>query len=477
MAEKELKKLKKELEKLRKKAEKGEINLDVIIKFEEKVEAAKIPEGERRWFKSEIGRLKEVLDNIGKVYEAEARKTIDALPVDYKLKEALEYFFFTHARKIKKWSPNTMRTYKLPYVADLIKWMYEKKGRKKVTIEDFDKKVFTPAKYGQFLTERFESETTRYNARSHINAFLKTLDVNYPISTPDVFLPKPERKRIETGEEEVEGIPRKFNELQRIFMALGTPTPRWPRWKAEMYPLYAKFLLQGCLRYGQWLETIRVSDLYTGIVEVEDDVFGYTRKFIRLPTRLILEREKKRIGERITRKFPPTFAYISKSLYDDLIRFADKMGYAESDYLFKESERNMQARHDAIRSMTGIHDFTFYDFRATSASALFNILGKGDRAAEEVRKRGGWKPDSKIPFESYVRLMDLSNAIRIVEEYEIYISPEVAEDAKDVIKGKPVEVSPEEFEKVKRLLTPELVEVLTSKEFQEFLSEFVRKRR
>lgn len=477
MAEKELKKLKKELEKLRKKAEKGEINLDVIIKFEKRVEAAKIPEGERRWFKSQIGRLKDVLDNIGKVYEAEARKTIDALPVDYKLKEALEYFFFTHARRIKKWSPASLRRYKLPYVADLIRWLYEKKGRKNVTIEDFDKRVFTSAKYGEFLTERFPAETTRYNARSHINAFLKTLDVNYPISTPDVFLPKPERKRIETGEEETEGIPRKYEELQRIFIALGTPTPRWARWKAEMYPLYARFLLQGCLRYGQWLETIRVSDLYTGIVEVEDDVFGYTRKFIRLPTRKILVREKERIGERLTRKFPPTFAYISKSLYEDLIRFVDKMGYSENDYLFKESERNMQYRHEDIRSMTGIPDFSFYDFRATSASALFNILGKSDRAREEVRKRGGWEPGSKVPFASYVRLMDLSNAIKIVEEYEIYISPEVAEDAKDVIKGKPVEVSPEEFERIKSILTPELIEVLSSKEFQEFLSEFVKRRR
>jgi len=423
--------------------------LEELVRLETKIRRSKLSEKDKHYLISiVIGRKKRELGTEEEIYLAEVNEMLRTLPVDDSFREILRSYFTRFARE--KYVLKTLRKDRLPTIRDFIEWVSNRLKRGgKVKVEDLDISFLKPDHILDFLYEMYPSEVTRYNRRSLILSFGEYLEKSGYISRfPEPYVKKPEKRRTPTGEEEFEGIPRKPSEIKRLLEALATPTSGLAAWKVEMYVLFARTLLQTGLRYRHILNTWRVNDLAETVVEVEDVVFG--GKFYRIPARMLLARERKKRGERVTEfKQPADFVFISEDLYEALLDYARRRGLEPDDYLFSEPDRNIQARAVTVRKMTGISNFTFYDFRATFASALFNILGHTDKAKEVVRRRGGWGIYSAIPFRHYIELMTVDDAITIVKTYRIFIEPEYADDVKMILEGKKPEVEPEEVEEIK----------------------------
>jgi len=447
--------------------------LEELARLKTKIKRSKLSEKDKRYLISVlIGRKMKELGTEEEIYLAEVNEVLRTLPVDDTFREILRSYFTRFARE--KYVLKILRKERLPTIEDFIEWVSNRLKRGgKVKVEDLDISFLKPDHIAEFLHEMYPSESTRYNKKSLILSFGEYLEKSGYISRfPEPFIKKPEKRRTPTGEEEFEGTPRKPSELKRIFEALSIPTSGLAAWKVEMYVLFAKTLLQTGLRYSHLLRVWRVNDLAETVVEVEDVVFG--GKFYRIPARMLLARERKKRGERITEfKQPADFVFISEDLYDALLDYARRRGLEPDDYLFSEPERNVQGRARTIANMSGVRDFTFYDFRATFASALFNILGYTDRAKEVVRRRGGWGTHSAIPFKHYVELMTVDDAITIVKTYRIFIEPEYADDVKMVLEGKKPKVEPEEVEELKAKIEAREEEIRRLMEKYESLKKWV----
>lgn len=384
----------------------------------------------KRLLSIDIGRkLFSLAPKVKQVYFAEAQTRLMQLSeiVTPELYEALEGYLLYEAPERYK-SVDTLRKRVLPYITQFIEFLATRRN-KTLDISDLDVSKLKDFHIRMFLDRMTESNYVKRVINSFIHVFGTWLEDNgYIRKFPKVRVEVPEVPP-EVKAERKTGKPRRLHELDRIFSVVTMPTPKVPKERLPIYDYFFRLLLQSGLRPAHAL-AIRVGDFEKENVDWVEDVFG--RAFVKLNFFSILEREMRRKGTEISRKKRPApYIYLSEELYRTIYDYVNEQGWDYDDPICPISMRALQRRCEIIQRLTGIKDFSMYDFRDTWASVIYNASGHDVSLVVEL---GGWSSAS-IPVDVYARSMAPSEAVDIAKKYEIYLPESTAEVVKAIEEG------------------------------------------
>lgn len=371
----------------------------------------------------QIGRKRLSIANPVEIYYSEVDASLRSLTgVDSDLFNAI-YTYLKDIAPDRYTSINTLRKHVLPYIVDFVRYLVRTFGT--LTIKDLDVNHLKSSVIHGYLTLKSKSKYTQRLIYNFISVFGKWLEQEYPeyirnFPKLKIVMPKaPPSVR----EKRKMGKPRTLKELDKIFSVVSIPTPRVERKKLPIFKYFFLLLLQTGMR-PYHAKMIRLRDLNGELV---NDVFG--RKFIKINSFDIVEREKSRIGEIITKKIPPPYAYLSENLCKDILNYADKYGIGDDEYVCPIPIRTLQKRASTVAIMSGVVDFSLYDFRDTWASVIYNASGYDISLVSDM---GGWS-SSQIPVDIYAKTMRQSEAIQISKKYDIYLPEMIKEKIGGVI--------------------------------------------
>jgi len=380
------------------------------------------------------------------IYLAEARSRLEALPVEDDLRDVLESYLTVVAPE-RYSSITTLRKNVLPWITEFIEFL-AKRRKRKLTLDDLDLTRLKGADIQMFLSRKSKSKSVQRTVYSFISVFGKWLeDEGYVQKFPKVKIVIPKAPPEVRAERKI-GKPRTLAELDRIFDVVAMPSPKVPRERIPIFKYFYKLLLQTGLRPAHAL-MFKLGDFSEENVEWVEDVWG--RPFVKLPSFRIVEREKSERGEIITKKIPAPYVFVSESLYNEIYSYCiEELGLDYDDYICPIPMRTLQRRAQLIAEMTGIKDFSMYDFRDTWASVIYNCSGYDVSLIVEM---GGWS-SSQIPVDIYARTMKPSEALEIARKYEIFLPETIREKVEAIEAGKKVTITVEDIERRDRLLLP-----------------------
>lgn len=404
--------------------------LDELAELVEEIRVSpELSEGEKHsLISTEIGRVRKAMARKESkkpeawIYKSEVNAALERLPVTPELREILDFYWLVYCppdagQNYSNWT--TLRKSVLPYIRRLIEWLAEQKGRV-IGVEDFDILEFKPRDWTKFLISISEKPSVRIVVHSFIQTFGKYL-VNEGYITNFSKAPKGLLKKERVPEairlERKEGIARSLSELQSIFAVVSTPTPRISRRMLPVFKLFFETSLATGCRPGQLLNSLRFSDLVGA--EVDEDALG--RRFYKIPYSDIVAREKAIRGEFIEKKMAAPYIYLEETLRNRLLNLQDLWDCGIEGYVFGGQYpiplRTLQQRAITVQRMTGIPNFSLYDFRATWASILYGASGNN---LALVVTQGGWSA-ADIPVGTYTKAMDPPEAVRAAEYFGVYI--------------------------------------------------------
>ena len=388
-----------------------------------------------------LGRKRLQLADKLDIYYSEVESRLETLNIDETLYDALLSYLNDVAPE-RYTSVNTLRKNVLPYITEFIDYVSKRK-RRTLTLEDLDVSRLKGAVIQSFLSRKTKSKYTQRMIYSVISVFGKWLENEYPEYIqrfPRIKIVIPKAPPEVRAERKI-GKPRRLKELDEIFRVVSMPTPRVARERLPIYRYFYKFLLATGLRPAHAL-LFKVGDFSDDEVEWVEDVWG--RDFVKLASYKVVEREKRERGEIITKKVPAPYVFISEDLYNEIYSYCvDEMGFSDDDYICPIPLRTLQRRAETVSEMTGIRDFSMYDFRDTWASVIYNCSGHDVSLVVEM---GGWSSAS-IPVDIYARTMKPSEAIEIAKKYEIYLPPTIREKVVDIERGMKPIVTPEDIKR------------------------------
>jgi len=370
-------------------------------------------------------------------YEREVKERVAELDVDDELRDILLEYFLVIA-KMNYHAISSLRKRVLPDISLFIEFLAKKKGAT-LTVDDLDLSKLKSHTIINYLKSRTKSLEVQRVINSFISVFGRWLDhEGYITKFAYVKIPKPDTPPTKKRELEL-GTPRKLEEIDKLFSVIDVPTPRVPKERLPMYRFFAKLLLISGLR-PKHLLFFKVGDLESN--EIASDCFG--NEYVVLPSYDIVKREKEALGEMIKKKKPAPYMYVHKSLHAELQSYCLDKGWDYDDPLIPVPLRSLENRMVTVRKMTSIKDFTWYDLRNTWASVIYNATApKGATALVEL---GGWS-SSEIAVDVYVKAMDSLEAVEMAQKYHIFIPPVYKRQIERILKGKKIEVTPEEIEK------------------------------
>ena len=391
-----------------------------------------------------IGRKLKEISRYREIYEAEAARRIEELPVTDELRAVLESYLLVVAPE-RYTAVYTLRRYVLPYITEFIEFLAKRRGRA-IDVDDLDISKLKGADIQLFLSRKTKSKHMQRYIYNYINVFGKWLEEEgYVQKFPKIKIVIPKAPPEVRAERKL-GKPRRLEELDRIFSVVSMPMPKVPRERLPIYRYFFKFLLQTGLRPAHAL-LFKVGDFSEENVEWVEDVWG--RMFVKLPSFRIVEREKKERGEIITKKVPAPYVFISESLYNEIFSYCvEEMGWDYDDYICPIPLNTLQKRAMFVAEATGIKDFSLYDFRDTWASVIYNCSGYDVSLIVEM---GGWS-SSQIPVDIYARTMRPSEAIEIARRYEIFLPVTIREKVEAIEAGKKITITAEDLERRDKLI-------------------------
>ena len=376
------------------------------------------------------------------LYQEEAKKKVEGLDIDDKLRDVLLDYFLIIA-KMNYHAISSLRKRVLPDVSLFIEHLAKKKGAT-LTLDDLDLTKLKSHTIINYLKERTDSIESQRVINSFVGVFGKWLDrEGYITKFAYVKIPKPDAPPSKKRELEL-GTPRSLGAIDKLFSVISVPTPRVPRERLPQYKYFAQLLLISGLR-PKHLLYFTVGDLES--TEVTGDCFG--NDYVVLPCYDIVKREKEALGEMIKKKKPAPYMYLYKPLHTELQAYCMEQGWDSDDRLIPIPLRSLENRMVTVRTMIEIPDFTWYDLRNTWASVVYNATApKGPTALVDL---GGWS-SPEIAVDVYVKAMNSLEAVEMARKYHIFIPKVYKVEVDRILAGKKVEVTPEEMEeKVKRM--------------------------
>lgn len=353
------------------------------------------------------------------------------------------------------------------YIPEFLKYVYRMK-RSKVTVDDFDvrtrEKRFVVTGYiiDEFAESLTDKPKLQYLITRYINTFMKYLEKRFPyISAPKSTMEKPkvakrelptymveDIKKMEkrdvllTIKKHTKGIPRNKEELDKIFPALDSAIARSKDpIRRKTGRVYFRLLLCCGLR-PEHLLVLRYEDLRTA--GWYEDVWD--RPFATVDIDYAMRRERERMGLNAPKtKEVPKFIHIPKDYYEQLLEVQEEFGLDDEDLIFTIPHSTQKGYIETVRKMTGITDFSRYDFRETWTSVVYNATGYNAKITMEM---GGWRT-TQIPFTVYIAVMSPQEAVSIAKSYKIFI-PKVVADAVERIE-KNMYITPDIMAKLEKL--------------------------
>ncbi len=340
---------------------------------------------------------------------SEAVKEINA---DEQVKKAILQYYTVALKKYKSWQSYDPA---VRYPAMFVQWLSER-DNKKITIKDLERPIPGKARYGitaadgtSFAIAVSDSEYTRAQIRSSLMGFGKFIDnERYVTSNPFTGL-KVEMPRspgsIELYNED---------ELKEFFNVL--------LFEAEPYhTLFARLMLQTGLR------PLHAYVITCGDIENKTTTDALGRTFYSIAALKLYDREKKKIGEEVAKKFPPSFVYISPGLRDDILKWCRENNLTDKGYIFKDSVslysiqefiRRRKLRFKSKGLIKSDKDYILYGLRHTWSAAIYAIGG-----IKTLTKMGGWTND-RVALDTYAQDVDEMQAVKLLKDWDIYIIPE-----------------------------------------------------
>jgi len=457
-------------------------SMDALINLRIEITNSSLPEKTKSRLLGEVtSKAESMFQNKEKYYVKETRAIIEDMVrrgvIDERVADALNNFL---TAIIESKALDYKKKHFRRSVFKLVEWIYRNKlhGKRPVRITDFDIANFTELDLKEFIETTFpvtlvrekmeiieKGLSTRNKNYGCIRAFGEFLKDRYKEVT---FFPIYISKKAKRRSERRKGTPRRAEELDKIFTVLGLR--KLAGYRRGVLTLLGRCLLSAGMRYGQFVESFRVSDI-TNADEWYKIVTcpAFKVEYYEIPAKKIVEREKILSGGVLSSKDVADYIYLPVSLVDDLKDYIEYHKLKEKDRLFGKgfSERNLQtiaSEISPILKQWGISKFSFYDFRHTFASVLYNMGYVREKVRDEVRKRGGWESTSKVPFDVYIDLMKPKDAYEIAKDYNIYIDPltydkgEVEKTIEEVLhKSAKPRISEEELKMIETRVKEELI--------------------
>lgn len=341
---------------------------------------------------------------------SEAVKQINA---DEQVKSALMQYFVVSLKTYKSWQSYDPA---IRYPAMFVQWLSEREN-KKITIKDLERPVpgakirygITSADGTSFAVAVSDSEYTRAQARSYIIGFGKFLDIQrYVTSNPFTGL------KVDMPSSPGAITVYKTEELKEFFNNILFGAKQY-------HTLAARLMLQTGLRPKHFYY------LTCGDIEDKPVTDALDRTFYRISALKVLDREKKKIGEEVYKKYPPTFVYISAGLRDDILKWCNENKLTSKGYIFKDFvsldayDTFVRRRREALKAKNLIKsekDYILYGLRHTWSAVMYTIGG-----IKTLTAMGGWTND-KVALDTYAEDMDEKKALKIIKDWEIYVIPE-----------------------------------------------------
>lgn len=373
-----------------------------------------------------IGRKQKEIASELEIYLAQVRAVLENLPVTDELREVLDDYLTIFVPN-KYTAISTMKKKVLPYIADLMVFL-SKRFRRKVDVTDLDISVLKSTILLKYITTRSKSVDVQSAIKTYISVFGKWLESEgYVTKFPRVVITVPKKSPEKKAEKKM-GQPRNYAELSAVFSLLTRATLRVPEDEVAIYQNFFRLLLASGMRPSHAL-MLRFMDFTKDNVEWVEDAFG--RAFIKVASFKAVEREKELRGEKVTKKAPPDYIYISEGLYDSIYNYAIDHDWELDYYICPISLRSLQNKATRIARLARIPRFSLYDFRDTWASVLYNASGYNISIIVEL---GGWS-SAHIPADVYIKSMSPPEAVMIAEQYEIYLPPAIEEAVKAAKEG------------------------------------------
>jgi len=409
-----------------------------------------------------IGRKRSEIATGMEIYISEVRSRLATLPVEPDLMNVLENYLLVVAPS-RYTSVTTLRKNVLPWITEFIEFLAMKR-RRNISLNDLDLMNLKGADIQMFLAQKTSSKMTQRAIYSFISVFGKWLeDEGYVQKFPRIKIVIPKAPPEVRAERKI-GKPRRLEELDRIFSVVSVPTPRIPRERLPVFRYFFAFLLQTGLRPSHAL-AFKFGDFSEENVEWVTDVWN--RPFAKIDSYRVVEREKSERGEIITKKVPAPYIFISESLYNEIYSHCVEMGWDEDNYICPIPIRTLQRRAQSVAEMSGVKDFSLYDFRDTWASVVYNCSGYDVSLIVDL---GGWT-SSQIPVDIYARTMQPSEAVEIARKYEIFLPKVIEEKVRAIEAGMKVTITAEDLER-RDMMIEEL-----SRKVEELMRELERLKR
>lgn len=376
---------------------------------------------------------------------SEAVKEINA---DEQVKRAILQHYVVSLKKYKSWQSYDIA---VRYPAMFVQWLSEREN-KKITMKDMERPApGAKVRYGitssdgiSFAIAVSDSEFSRAQVRSSLMGFGKFLDIErYVMSNPFTGL------KVEMPKSP--GAVELYNELElnEFFNSILFGSKPY-------HTLFSRLILQTGLR------PVQAYYMTCGDIEDKPVTDALDRTFYTIAALKIYDREKKKIGEEVAKKFPPTFVYISAGLRDDLLKWCHENSFTGRGYIFKDFavlgsyEEFIRRRRQALKSkglLKSEKDYILYGLRHTWSAAIYAIGG-----LKTLTAMGGWTND-KVALDTYAKDMDEKKALKTIKDWEIYIIPEhksrieriQKEFEEERVSGAPT-VSTQEWESTKKLI-------------------------
>lgn len=370
-------------------------------------------------------------------YKREAKERLDELDVDDELRDVLSDYFLVFA-PMNYHAITSLRRRVLPDISLLVDSLAKKKGRT-LTLDDFDLTKLKSSDIQRYLIERTKKPSVQKVINCFVSVFGRWLDregyiTKFPYVEVDVpAIPPSKKKEMEVG------TARTMEEVDKLLAMIAVPTPHVYKERLPIYKYFAQLLLVSCLRPAHLL-LLKVRDLR--VLDTAEDVFG--NEYVVTSCYDAILRERQSRGESIGKKVPAAYLYLYKPLHGELEKFCIERGWDADDLLIPIPQRSLQKRMATVRELIGIPEFVWYDFRNTWASVIYNATApKGPKALKDLC---GWASD-KIAVDVYVEVMSSLEAVEMARKYHIFIPKVYKEEVGRILKGKKVEVTPEEMEK------------------------------
>lgn len=382
--------------------------------------------------------------------------------VDEELFDFLEGFLLVWAPE--HYSRETFKKRVLNYIPSLIKHVYSMR-RRPIGLQDLHRENLRDDHIRRFIKSKTATDSGFYLIANYLNTFGRWLEERKKgFEFTKIEAKKPKRKSLPTflieemkekgGEipvdyyEDRKGIPRRSNELSQIISAWDYASDSSEPPRNEQLKIYIRLLLQTGLRPEHAL-SLNVSDFDDKKVYRIEDVWG--RSFVMIRIRDALERERKRIGYKITEiKQVPEVVFVSESLQKRIITMKEEYDLPEDMLVCNVPHSTQKDKMMRVRRMTGIR-FRRYDLRETWASVVYNASGYDLKLVKDL---GGWET-SNIPLEVYITTMSPEEAVKIAKNFEIFLPKTTKKAIESIEKGAvyQLEKIAEEWKSFKDLLT------------------------